>query len=160
MPTPTPTIRDQERLLHKKLVSTTINEIVDQLYKVLGARLTALVGGLSDPKAVIEYATNARKPQAKPEKRLRDAHRVMALLMLGNLSKEAIQSWFVGMNPDLDDESPSDVILEDPKRVIEAARSFVEVDEFEPEDTTNSTTDDEEQLEATDERNNTESLQG
>lgn len=117
--------RIQEKSFHKQSISLPIGEIASCLSLVLGTRLAALVVGLSDPKAISAYAKNEREPQSDTSIKLRQAFHVVSILESGNLSKESIQSWFCGMNPDLDDEAPASVILENPRRVLEAARGFV-----------------------------------
>ena len=36
-----------------------------------------------------------------------------------------IQAWFIGMNPDLDDQAPALLLHEDPHAVLGAARNFL-----------------------------------
>ena len=114
---------------HREALVTSISRIAEQLLEILGARLTAFMVGLSDPKALTEYAKGERSPQSETDTKLRTVHQIVVTLMKGDIPSSAIQAWFTGMNPDLEDESPAKVILENPKRVLEAARAFVEVAE-------------------------------
>ena len=121
-----PTMRMPGRKAHFESIKAPVTKIAAQLLEILGARLSALVVGLSDPKAMGEYAKGARTPQPDTDAKMRVAHQVIVTLLSGNLPRETIQAWFVGMNPDLDDEPPARVILESPKKVLDAAKAFVE----------------------------------
>jgi hypothetical protein len=41
------------------------------------------------------------------------------------LRSETVRAWFVGMNPDLDDQAPALLLGDDPHAVLLAARSFL-----------------------------------
>lgn len=110
---------------YRRATSTPISVIARQLQKTLGQRLAALVVGAGDPKAIGHYANGTRSPHEDTARRLRVAHQVVVTLS-SRETPETIQAWFVGMNPDLNDEAPADLILKEPKRVLEAARAYVE----------------------------------
>lgn len=120
------TTRPEDKLSHQEAMMTPIAKVALQLLEILGARLAAMVVGLSDPKALSSYIKEGQKPQGETERRLRLAHQIVVRLMKGGVPRESVQSWFVGMNPELNDEAPAKVILDDPKRVLDAARAFVE----------------------------------
>jgi hypothetical protein len=101
--------------------------IVQSLQDTLGQRLTAVVAGISDAKAVGKWARGAREPQPEAESRLRNAFQVTQLL-LEKESPETVRAWFLGMNPDLDDRAPALLIGEEPQRVLLAARAFLSGD--------------------------------
>lgn len=126
MTTVTTTTRPEDKLSHQEAMMTPIAKVALQLLEILGARLAAMVIGLSDPKALSSYIKEGQKPQGETERRLRLAHQIVVRLMKGGVPRESVQSWFVGMNPELNDEAPAKVILDDPKRVLDAARAFVE----------------------------------
>lgn len=126
MTTVTNTTRPEDKLSHQEAMMTPIAKVASQLLEILGTRLAAMVVGLNDPKALSVYMKDGRNPQVDTERRLRFAHQVVVRLMKGGVPRESIQSWFVGMNPELNDEVPAKVIVDDPKRVLDAARAFVE----------------------------------
>jgi hypothetical protein len=36
-----------------------------------------------------------------------------------------VRAWFMGMNPELDDQAPARVLRREPERVLQAARQFL-----------------------------------
>ena len=64
------------------------------------------------------------RPRETAEKRLRAAYQVFRLLE-GCEAFPTIRAWFMGMNPQLDDLSPTEAIANDQYRdVMSAARTF------------------------------------
>ncbi len=83
-----------------------------------------MAAGVYDPKAVTLWARGDRKPHPEAERRLRDAYYITRVLMESE-SAETVRAWFVGMNPELGDQSPAQTLAQDPTRVLQAARDFV-----------------------------------
>jgi hypothetical protein len=105
-------------------IEHSIADIAKVLQEHLGQRLTAHMARLADPKAIGQIAAGKRTPRDAPEKRLRAAYNVLTLL-LDEESAFSARAWFIGMNPQLDDEAPADVIREGRLRdVVAAARSY------------------------------------
>lgn len=76
--------------------------------------------------ALIEQWIKRQPPQEDSEHRLRAAHQVARLLLAVD-ADQTVRAWFIGMNPQLDDEAPIDAIAAgDTKAVLAAARSFIE----------------------------------
>jgi len=98
--------------------------IVGSLQDVLGQRLVAIIAGVSDAKAVSKWARGGRSPHPETDQRLRNAYQIVHLL-LERESPETVRAWFVGMNPDLDDQAPAMVLGKDPMGVLQAARTFL-----------------------------------
>lgn len=84
----------------------------------------AVIAGVSDAKAVGKWARGQRTPHPVAELRLRNAYQIVQLL-LQRESAETVRAWFVGMNPDLDDQAPVLVLRENAIGVMQAARSFL-----------------------------------
>ena len=122
--TSTPNPLPSSREVFRRSTLASLSVVARELQEVLGQRLAALVIGSGDPKALGRYVTGDQEPRDETAQRMRNAHLVVLTLRDANLAPDAIQAWFRGMNPDLDDESPARVILEHPKRVLEAARDF------------------------------------
>ncbi|MCC7104706.1 MAG: XRE family transcriptional regulator [Chloroflexi bacterium] len=99
-------------------------QVVAFLQELLGQRLTAVIAGVSDAKAVSKWARQERAPHPEAEQRLRAAYQV-AQLLLSTESSDTVRAWFIGMDPDLDDRAPALVIGEDSVRVLQAARNFL-----------------------------------
>jgi hypothetical protein len=103
--------------------------LVRALRDLLGARLVAYLAGVQETRAVREWAEGERAIR-KDEvvQRLRIAYQV-SLLISARDSAAVAQSWFQGLNPQLDDRSPAAVLREmDPAAggplVLSAARAF------------------------------------
>ena len=96
-----------------------LSALVRSLQDVLGQKLVALIAQVSDVKAVGKWARGERTPHPNAERRLRDAFHVTQLLLLGE-SSETIRAWFVGMNPELNDECPALMLAEHPQDVLQA----------------------------------------
>jgi hypothetical protein len=80
--------------------------VADALRNVLGARLTAYVGGVEETRAVHAWAEGLRRPSEATQQRLRHAL-VLALTIADADGPEVAQAWFQGLNPQLDDRSPA-----------------------------------------------------
>jgi hypothetical protein len=106
-------------------------ELVTALRELLGAKLVAYVGSVGETRAVRQWAEGQRHPSAAVERRLRLTFQVAGLLAERDDAR-VIQSWFQGMNPQLDDDSPARMLRDDDldtagPRVLAAARSFAAV---------------------------------
>ena len=73
-------------------------ELVTALRELLGAKLVAYVGYVSETRAVRQWAEGQRHPSAPIERRLRLAFQVAGLLAERDDAR-IIQSWFEGINP-------------------------------------------------------------
>lgn len=103
--------------------------VVKELIDILGAKLVAYMAGVSETRAVHDYAAQARTPKdpVVPD-RLRLALRVAHLISRRD-SKEVAQAWFMGLNPQLGDRSAARLLREGDlaevgPEIIAAARAF------------------------------------
>jgi hypothetical protein len=106
-------------------------DLVRALRELLGAKLVAYVGSVGETRAVRQWAEGLRHPSADVERRLRLTFQVAGLLAERDDAR-VIQSWFQGMNPQLEDDSPARMLRDDDldiagPRVLAAARSFAAV---------------------------------
>ncbi len=113
---------------HRKAISAEFPEIVKALVSILGRRLTAYIASIKDARAIDRWLTNA-KPQKDVEQRLRLAYHVAHMLSQFD-SHAVVQAWFIGLNPELNDQVPIRLLREgspetDGRRVLGAARAFV-----------------------------------
>ncbi len=113
-----------DRAAHARATRAEISTVAGYLQDVLGQRLAAVVAGVSDAKAVGQWARGERSPHPDAVARLRNAFQVVQLMM-SKESSDTVRAWFMGMNPELGDESPAVMIGQDPKAVLQAARSFL-----------------------------------
>lgn len=124
MPTKTRSATAIKERAHRESVAETIPSIAEFLADLLGARLTAHIARV-DPSTVSRWKSGDSTPQADAEQRLRAAHQVARLLLAVDAS-DTVRAWFIGMNPQLSDETPAGMIASGEfKAVLAAARSFV-----------------------------------
>ncbi|MFA5775408.1 MAG: hypothetical protein WC864_08530 [Ilumatobacteraceae bacterium] len=109
---------------HRKTVLESDMSIVGFLVELLGSRLTAHLTDV-DVSTVSRWKAGNSKPHTDAEQRLRGAHQVAKMLLTVD-GPDTVRAWFIGMNPQLDDDAPLSVIAAgDTKAVLAAARSFV-----------------------------------
>ena len=115
------------RQAHERAVRASVGELAAFMQALIGQKLTAVVAGVDDPKAVGRWARGEREPRGEAERRLREAFQVATLLTLAE-SRETARAWFMGMNPYLGDRAPAFVFAEDREggaRAMRAARAFL-----------------------------------
>lgn len=118
-------VRSRATEAHQRAVSVDIAGIARYLQETLGQKLVAYTTGLADPKGVGHWARGAQAPRPGAEAKLRAAYQVFHLLLAED-SAHVVRAWFIGMNPQLDDDSPAEAIREGRlKEVLAAARAFV-----------------------------------
>jgi len=114
-----------ETTAHAESVKLAVADIARFLQDTLGSRLTAHVAGVTDPKMVTKWASGTVKPGVQRETRLRHAYQIFQLLLEAE-DEYVARAWFIGMNPELDDETPADVLRAGRVRdVMNAARAFL-----------------------------------
>lgn len=120
-----PKLRSAPEQAHRKAVESNIADVVGYLQEVLGQKLVAHIAGVSDPRTVARWAASERAPRAEHEQRLRCAYQTFQLL-LAKESPHTVRAWFLGLTPQLDDQSPAQSIREGALRdVVVAARAFL-----------------------------------
>jgi hypothetical protein len=116
-------LRDAVAETHRTTVESSVRDVAAYLQDVLGQTLVAYMTG-TDPKTVQRWA-GGRMPRAESERRLRDTYHIFRLLLTQE-SPHTVRAWFVGLNPQLDDESPAAFIREGRTRdVLVAAKAFL-----------------------------------
>jgi hypothetical protein len=110
---------------HQKAVAFEVADVARYLQDALGQKLVAYMAGVTDPKRVGRWAQGGQAPRAESERRLRAAFQIFHLL-LSEESAHVTRAWFIGMNPQLDDDSPADAIREGRlKEALAAAKAFI-----------------------------------
>ncbi len=110
---------------HSHAVETPIADVVGELVDLLGAPLVAVIGGVSETRAVQQW-TDGRKPQRQNV--LRFAMQLGAMIASSG-DKEMARAWFESSNPHLDDAIPALLLRNEPlsnvqPRMMAAARAF------------------------------------
>jgi len=110
--------------VHARSVQVDIAGIARFLDENLGGKLTAYIAGV-DSKTIKRWGREEQSPREDAERRLRAAFQVFQLLQTVEAAP-TIRAWFMGMNPQLNDASPSEAIREDHhKEAMSAARAFI-----------------------------------
>lgn len=111
---------------HRETVEASVADVAAFLQDALGQKLVAYMAGVDDPKTIGRWASEKRRPQdLEAERKLRDTYQVFKLLLTKE-SPYTVRAWFVGLNPQLDDESPATAISEGrTKDVLVAAKAFL-----------------------------------
>jgi hypothetical protein len=110
---------------HKVAVHAETSEIAKELMELLTGQLTALIANVESERTIRRWATRevTRIPPEK-EERLRVAYTIVQLLTQYDAPK-IVRSWFIGMNPVLDD-SPARAIRDGRfQEALMAAREFI-----------------------------------
>ncbi len=110
---------------HAEAMSLPINVVVTRLVALLGATAVAVIGGVTETRAVTQW-TDGRSPQ-RPNV-LRFALQI-ATVIGGESRTEAVRAWFAGSNPHLDDQVPMLMLRDKPLNdiaapIMGAARAF------------------------------------
>lgn len=113
--------------VHRKATITPINEITRKLEQVLSRRLTAVIAGVKDGKTIARWASDdTTEIQYNKEQRLRMTFQIVLLLLGSQDSPQMVKAWFIGLNPQLGDESPAEVIRKGQlQEAWNAAQAFV-----------------------------------
>lgn len=104
-------------------------KVAADLRSLLGTRLVAYITGVTEGRAVNEWADGRRKAGAAAMERMRIALQAAALIESLD-GPEVAQAWFQGLDPTLGDRSPASVLRDGEPgsvgpRLMEAARTFV-----------------------------------
>lgn len=120
-----PDLAIASREAHRQVTETGIEQITQYLEEVLGRKLVATLAGVKDPKAVTRWASGERAPRTGAEERLRVAYQIFRLLLTAE-SPHTVRAWFIGLNPQLADESPILAIQEGRfQEAMVAARAYI-----------------------------------
>ena len=113
--------------LHRQALAAPVSEVVGLLQDLLSRRLTAYLAGVRSGKSITRWATGEITDirDYEVERRLRTAYEI-ALLLLEHDAQQVVRAWFIGLNPELDDQPPVDALREGRlKDTILAARAFI-----------------------------------
>lgn len=111
-------------LAHRETTERPIAEIARILQETFSQRVTAHIAGVEDAKQVGRWARSQNAPRFDSECRLRTAYQVFTYIATCE-NEHIARAWMMGMNPQLDDDSPIVAIADERfKEVMAAARSF------------------------------------
>jgi hypothetical protein len=112
----------------REALRLSVPEIVERLIGMIGRKLTAYAGGVRDVRAVDRWMAGGDLYKDS-EQRLRFAYRVVGMLAERE-SPKIIQSWLIGLNPELGDRVPLKLMREGDietvgPEIMGAARAFL-----------------------------------
>jgi hypothetical protein len=111
---------------HRRATVAPFNEVAGFLQELLSRRLTAYIAGVTSGKTVTRWANGevAEIRDHETEQRLRTAYEISQILIESD-SAQTVKAWFIGLNPQLGDVSPSEAIRSGRlKESLAAARAF------------------------------------
>ena len=109
---------------HAHAVELGISDIAAALQAQLGQALLGVIVNKTE-RTLTRWAKAAVRPPHASEQLLRDTFQVFELLASAE-SADVARAWFMGMNPQLDDESPAEALSTGRARdVVAAARAFI-----------------------------------
>lgn len=114
---------------HQQVVHMDTHAVVGALLELLGAKLVSYIGGVTETRAARQWLDGTREVRPDVQARLREALTV-ALTIASKDEPRVVQAWFQGLNPQLEDRSPSRLLREGAldkvgPEVRQAARAFV-----------------------------------
>ena len=108
---------------HRDSLLVTDSDLVTALVTKLGTRLVAFIAD-RDRSTVSRWKQDDANLPDNASQALRLVYEIFRLLE-GEESDHTIRAWFIGINPQLDDESPAEAIRSGNLReVLVAARAF------------------------------------
>ncbi|WP_329167279.1 XRE family transcriptional regulator (plasmid) [Streptomyces sp. NBC_01717] len=117
-----------EARAHRDTAQQAIADIARFLQDNFSQRVTAYVAGIEDAKQVGKWCKAQNAPRFDSEVRLRTAYQIFRIIE-GAENCHTARAWMIGMNPQLEDDSPLQAIAEDRfKDVMAAARSYLQGD--------------------------------
>jgi hypothetical protein len=120
-----PDVRTRSEKAHRTQVTFDIADIAAFLQETLGQKLVAFMANVKDAKTVGQWIKGEQSPREDSEKRLRTAFQIFHLLQ-DEESPHTVRAWMIGMNPQLDEESPAEAIREGRlKDALIAAKAYV-----------------------------------
>jgi hypothetical protein len=113
---------------YRESLRLSTKEIAAQLVSLIGRKLTAYVGGVRDVRAVDRWI-EGREMYGDGEQRLRFAFQLVKMLAEKE-EPRVIQSWLMGLNPELGDRVPIRLMREKElervaPEIMGAARAFL-----------------------------------
>lgn len=96
---------------HARAVRSSLPKVVTALREVLGPKLCAYLGSVTELRTVDEWAEGAREPSEAVQRRLRLAFQVAGAIADVD-GAEVARAWFQGLNPQLGDRSPARLLRE------------------------------------------------
>lgn len=117
-----------EAAIHAECVKLAFPDLVTALAGLIGKKLIAYIASIKTVRTVDKWMSGT-EPYRGPDTRLRTAYQA-AKLISTRYQPQVIQSWFMGLNPDLEDRAAATLLRDGEIEVVgpavlRAARAFV-----------------------------------
>ena len=117
-------VAPRQRSAHERAVGSGQNDALRALVAALGKHAVAAIFD-KDVRTIERWLKPGVQMKIDDERRLRDAFNVFSLIEEADDAYVA-RAWFIGMNPQLDDDSPIEQLAAGNARaVLAAARAYV-----------------------------------
>ncbi|MFD7720846.1 XRE family transcriptional regulator [Streptomyces sp. NPDC059814] len=124
MKTQRETAAEAEAHALREATKRTPAQMAGFLQDTFSQRVAALIAGVDDPKQVGRWVRQQNTPRIDSENRMLAACQIFAFIARCE-NEHIARAWMMGMNPQLEDDSPIEAIAEGRfKEVMGAARSF------------------------------------
>jgi len=100
--------RERANRAHRAAVAQFTKAIIG-LEALIGAPLVAYIANVTEQRAVRQWKTGERLPHPTTQTKVRLALQIAEFLRAEG-EEGAIEAWFQGLNPTLDNQSPSELI--------------------------------------------------
>lgn len=118
------TVAPRQRSAHQRAVNSDQDDALRALVSALGKHPVAAIFN-KDTRTIERWLKQGAQLKVEEERRLRDAFHVFSLIEEADDAHVA-RAWFIGMNPELEDDSPIEQLAAGNARaVLAAARSYV-----------------------------------
>lgn len=111
---------------HRLSLQVSVASAAQLLQEILSRRLTAYITGVKDGKTVSRWISGeVTDIRVESEQKLRTTYEIVQLLLQFD-SPQTVKAWFIGLNPQLGDVSPTEAIHNGQlKEALGAARAFI-----------------------------------
>jgi len=115
-------------LAYREATSLEFPKLVKELTAILGKKLTAYIASVKDSRAIDRWIAGSESYKGV-EERLRLAYR-LAKVISDQEGPRIVQTWFTGLNPELNDRVPIRLLREEDietvgPEILGAARAFL-----------------------------------
>jgi hypothetical protein len=123
----TPSPRRRRQQAHVRALESDFAPAIRFLEETLGRALVAVIVN-RDVKTITRWIAGSGPRGDVEQRRIIDTVQIVELLLTGD-PPSVVRAWFMGMNPQLDDENPAELLAGGRARdVMAAARAYVNVD--------------------------------
>lgn len=117
-------VAPRQRSAHERAVGSDQNDALRALVAALGKHAVAAIFD-KDARTIERWLKPGIRMKIDDERRLRDTFQVFSLIEEADDAYVA-RAWFIGMNPQLDDDSPVEQLaVGNARAVLAAARAYV-----------------------------------